>query len=72
MSKINLFKTEIVNGICPHCEEDSILVSLVRDYYRCTTCGYDVQQHINGKISYIPVDMGKKIDLALTEPDGKS
>jgi len=47
--------TEIVNGICPECEEFTMLVGVTRSFYRCMTCGTDLQQHINGKISYVPV-----------------
>ena len=43
-----------MNGTCPTCEEDTLLVSIAREYYRCITCGTDLQQHINGKISYLP------------------
>ena len=45
---------EIVNGICPTCDEMTILVGLTPEFFRCITCGADLQQHINGKISYIP------------------
>ena len=46
---------EIVNGTCPHCSQDTVLVSLWTNYiYRCMTCGQDVKQCVNGKISYIP------------------
>ena len=46
---------EIVNGNCPHCRQDTVLVSLWTNYiYRCMTCGHDVKQRVNGKISYIP------------------
>ena len=45
---------EIVNGICPTCEEYTMLVGLTKDFYRCMTCGTDLEQHVNGKISYIP------------------
>ena len=46
---------EIVNGSCPHCKHNTVLVSLWADYvYRCMTCGGDVKQQVNGKISYIP------------------
>ena len=48
------FHTEIVNGICPTCEEYTMLVGLTREYYRCITCGADLEQFVNGKISYIP------------------
>ena len=48
------FHTEIVNGICPTCEEYTMLVGLTREYYRCITCGADLEQFVNRKISYIP------------------
>ena len=46
---------EIVNGKCPHCKHDTVLVSIwTHCIYRCMTCGFDVRQLVNGKISYIP------------------
>ena len=48
------FQTEIVNGVCPTCEELTMLVGITPEMYRCISCGTDLQQHINGKISYIP------------------
>ena len=48
------FHTEIVNGICPTCSEYTMLVGLTRQYFRCITCGADLEQFVNGKISYIP------------------
>ena len=49
------FSAAIVNGICPACSTDSIFISLETALYRCTTCGHDLEQKINGKISYIPI-----------------
>ena len=49
------FNTEVVKGLCPECEQDTLLVSLVPDFFRCTLCGSDLKQHVNGKISYMPV-----------------
>ena len=50
--KIN---AEIVNGTCPHCKLATVLVCLWQgNIYRCMGCGYDVEQKVNGKISYIP------------------
>ena len=46
---------EVVKGICPTCEEDTTLVGLTPEVYRCMNCGADLQQHVNGKISYLPV-----------------
>lgn len=45
---------EIVNGICPTCEEYTPLVGLTKQFFRCLTCGSDLEQHINGKITYMP------------------
>ena len=47
-------QAEIVNGRCPTCEEFTMLVGLTPELYRCMNCGADLQQHVNGKISYIP------------------
>ena len=46
---------EIVKGICPTCEEDTTLVGLTPEVYRCMNCGADLQQHVNGKITYLPI-----------------
>ena len=46
--------TEIVNGVCPECEEYTMLVGITRRFYRCMTCGTDLEQHVNGKITYMP------------------
>ena len=50
---------EISPGICPHCHEVSDFVSIVNDYYKCLTCGIDVEQKVNGVIKYLPI--GKEI-----------
>ena len=61
--KINI-TTEIVNGVCPICQENSLLVSIVKNSFRCTMCGYDLEQKINGKISYIPaLQKGDKVEF---------
>ena len=52
--KLVKIHTEIVNGICPDCEEYTMLVGITRRFYRCMTCGSDLEQYVNGKISYIP------------------
>ena len=46
---------EVVKGICPTCDEDTMLVGLTNELYRCMNCGADLQQHVNGKITYLPV-----------------
>ena len=52
---------EIVNGKCPTCEEFTMLVGLTKQIYRCLNCGADLEQHINGKIIYMPTLTGKTL-----------
>ena len=67
-----IFKTEIVNGRCPHCNFEVILVSLASDHFRCTTCGTDLEQKVNGKISYIPAMSSlEKDNIRLEIKDGQ-
>ena len=44
---------DTVQGICEHCREDTILIAIVSEFYRCTSCGEDTKQHINGEIKYL-------------------
>ena len=46
--------SEITHGTCPNCSELTALISITKDLYRCVTCGFDLKQKINGRISYIP------------------
>ena len=57
--------TQVVNGKCPFCNTESILVSIYKTVFRCITCGSDIEQKVNGKISYIPV--GGKIVMTDTK-----
>ena len=52
---------EIVNGDCPKCNSYTVLVSIYQTVFRCMTCGYDLEQKVNGKISYMPI-MAKKTE----------
>ena len=66
-----IFRTEVVNGVCPTCQADVIFVSITEDLYRCTNCGADLEQKINGVISYIPtVPSGGKIPVLQVIEDG--
>ena len=49
------FKAEVVNGKCPTCYEFTSLVGIDRSFYRCMNCGSDLEQHVNGKITYLPI-----------------
>tara|TARA_R100000664_G_scaffold8992_2_gene14843 strand:+ start:165 stop:368 length:204 start_codon:yes stop_codon:yes gene_type:complete len=46
---------EVVNGKCPTCDEFTMLVGLTPEMFRCMNCGADLQQHVNGKITYLPI-----------------
>ena len=52
---------EIASGVCPHCEDMSSFISIIKDSYRCMNCGLDVEQKINGVIRYLPV--GKELSI---------
>ena len=56
---------QVVNGHCPFCHTNGILVSVYRTVFRCITCGSDVEQKVNGKIAYIP--LGGKIVMTETK-----
>ena len=56
VKELKLGHIDTVSGVCPECEEDTILIAIVTDYYRCTNCGYDVKQYVNGSIKYLRLD----------------
>ena len=65
------FNTEVVHGVCPTCDQDSILVSVVSEIYKCTICGDNLKQHINGKIAYIPsMNLSEQEKAELVLKDG--
>ena len=53
-------EAEVVNGKCPTCDQFTMLVGIEQSFFRCMTCGSDMEQHINGKISYLPVMTSRK------------
>jgi len=63
-------EAEIVNGNCPNCRCHTVLVSIYQCIFRCMTCGFDLEQKINGKISYIPHALNTK-DIKLDSSHGK-
>ena len=48
-------EAEVVRGECPTCKELTTLVGISSQFFRCMECGADLEQHVNGKISYLPV-----------------
>ncbi len=62
---------DTVHGICEECQEDTILVAIVSDFYRCTNCGADTRQHINGSIRYLKLTQKDKDYIKKNESDNK-
>ena len=61
MKFIKLFNNiDTVQGICEECKEETILVAIVSDFYRCTNCGSDTKQYINGRIRYLQLSDEEK------------
>ena len=58
-----VLETKIVSGHCPECEMYTILVGLHRSFYRCTNCGFDVEQKVIGVIKYMRLDKNSKMTL---------
>ena len=70
MKRIKLFnKIDTVHGICESCSEETILVAIVQDYYRCTNCGSDTKQYINGRIRYLELNESDKEWLKNHKPE---
>jgi len=56
----------IVHGVCPGCKELTALVSILDNIYKCTNCGNELEQYVNGVIKYLPLNKkeSKKIILS--------
>ena len=61
------FTTEIVTGECPECSEQTMLVNIYKNYFRCINCGEDTEQKINGVIKYMKVKKNDKMVLRMEE-----
>ena len=40
------FQTEIVNGVCGACNLNTLLVGIDYKFYRCISCGEDLEQKV--------------------------
>jgi len=59
------FVTQVVSGVCPDCSRPTVLVS-IEHFFKCTRCGCELEQKVNGKISYIPSGV-KNIHMILEQ-----
>ena len=70
MSKKMIFQTEIVTGKCPECVCNTILIGFDNAFYRCTNCGSDLEQKVNGHIKYMPIkDRDTRMTLRIDDWD---
>ena len=51
---------DTVAGVCEECGAETVLVAIVQEFYRCTTCGEDTKQHINCSIRYLKLTESDK------------
>jgi len=68
----NFHNIDTVIGHCHQCDEESVLVAIVTEFYRCTNCGADTKQHVNGKIRYLRLTEEEKIFLKRNATDTPS
>ena len=68
----NFHNIDTVVGHCHQCDEESVLVSIVTEFYRCTNCGADTKQHVNGKIRYLRLTEEEKNFLKRNATDTTS
>ena len=63
-----VLKTEVVNGTCPTCTSQTIFIALCPELYRCTNCGADLEQKVNGVIQYIPATVQGSVYKPILKP----
>ena len=71
-NRVNI-QTEVTNGTCPICDENTVFVSIFSQLCRCITCGSDTKQEINGHIRFMPITasgIGKQPVIKLMEENG--
>jgi len=56
-------RIKIEYGVCPCCDELSPLLFLHKNFYKCSLCGEEIEQYINGVIKYVPITSNKNIEI---------
>ena len=59
------FETKIVSGECPTCSEHTMLVEIEDRFFRCVSCGEDLEQKVNGVIKYMKVNKDTEMVLRI-------
>ena len=68
------FVTQMVNGVCPDCSKATVLIS-IEHFFKCTRCGSELEQKVNGHISYIPAgtkNVQMILEQEISNKNGKS
>ena len=50
---ISISRQKIVTGTCDACKLHTLLVGIDGTFFRCISCGEDLEQKVNGVIKYI-------------------
>ena len=58
-------ETKIVSGECPSCKEHTMLVEIEDRFFRCVSCGEDLEQKVNGVIKYMRVNKDTEMVLRI-------
>lgn len=53
--ELDLGNVTTTYGICPQCNENAVFISIVTDYYKCSACGEETKQYVNGSIKYLRI-----------------
>tara|TARA_B100000214_G_scaffold261222_1_gene192921 strand:- start:899 stop:1126 length:228 start_codon:yes stop_codon:yes gene_type:complete len=59
--EIRLGHIDTVQGHCPECEQQALLVAIVSDFYKCTLCGGETRQYVNGSIQYLKLNEADRL-----------
>ena len=71
MARIGQLTSQIVSGNCPECKSETLLVSFEPHIYRCVSCGYDLEQKVNGVIKYVVANGETKFQKTSILDDGQ-
>jgi hypothetical protein len=50
---ISNFRLKLLHGTCDACKLHTLLVGIDGTFFRCISCGEDLEQKVNGVIKYI-------------------
>ena len=71
MARIGQLTSQIVTGNCPECKTDTLLVSFDQNIYRCVNCGHDLEQKVNGVITYVVANESTRFQKSSIVDDGQ-